>query len=167
MWWTTGGFLSGYILGGTLSGAFGGLLLAVFGFLGGLIRDRTGQTVVTHLTQSWNQLSDVEKQLLIDRVLGNPHVTVVRRAPQPTAPPAPRSTTNPDALTPAQVAALTNSAGQPECQICLVNKVNVMFEPCKHAVVCAACCAAMHQANMPSCPTCRGTIGLIRRVFLA
>jgi len=47
------------------------------------------------------------------------------------------------------------------CQICLVNQIKVLCEPCNHLVMCEICAP-----HVDKCPICRGEILTQKEVFL-
>lgn len=51
----------------------------------------------------------------------------------------------------------TQECGSVLCAVCMVNKKNVMFVPCKHVCVCVDCYQVMNQQQL-SCPLCRQDI---------
>lgn len=49
-----------------------------------------------------------------------------------------------------------------DCKICYSEQMNILFEPCKHVVVCDKCVV-----NLTMCPICRHNIFKNIRIFLS
>jgi hypothetical protein len=52
---------------------------------------------------------------------------------------------------------LSTESNNTECEICLTNKKNAIFLPCKHSYSCYECAMLLRQKNNP-CPFCRKRI---------
>lgn len=57
---------------------------------------------------------------------------------------------------------------EPVCKICLVNRIDVMFEPCHHFAYCRDCVKEMfaHTPDKQLCPSCRKKIEYATIVFI-
>ena len=55
---------------------------------------------------------------------------------------------------------LNAKAEESLCKVCFETEMDVLLMPCRHLVVCQKCAALIN-----SCPTCRGQIGSIERVY--
>ena len=51
--------------------------------------------------------------------------------------------------------------GEPQCAVCLHNKVDCVLVPCMHAILCQACAS-----RISNCPTCRQTVDSKERIFV-
>jgi hypothetical protein len=164
--WTTVGTASGMTFGSTLGGILGAMFFGIVGFIGGAVRDATSQHVLRHATDSWDALTDAQRTALVSSV------TTRRQSPTPSAPPSlhPAATASyvvaSTTLSDAEVTALGNSQGTPECKVCMDNIVNLCYQPCAHAVVCAACHSATVTLGLRTCVVCRAPVRAVHRVYL-
>jgi hypothetical protein len=51
-----------------------------------------------------------------------------------------------------------------QCSVCLENKKNVLFQPCRHICLCVDCARSLHEK--PECPMCRARITGAEVVFI-
>jgi hypothetical protein len=88
-----------------------------------------------------------------------------KRAPSPE--PAPEPVVKRVART-APESTADDAPGSPECIICMENKAICAILPCMHKIICIACAQALlavAEEELVCCPTCRGEIECIKRVY--
>eukprot|EP00746_Dinoflagellata_sp_MGD_P003226 gnl/MRDRNA2_/MRDRNA2_106257_c0_seq1.p1 gnl/MRDRNA2_/MRDRNA2_106257_c0~~gnl/MRDRNA2_/MRDRNA2_106257_c0_seq1.p1 ORF type:complete len:218 (+),score=51.74 gnl/MRDRNA2_/MRDRNA2_106257_c0_seq1:70-723(+) len=187
--WIAVGAGGGAAFGATVAGPVGAVVGAGIGAVAGGVRVATGK----HLLQHWEELTGSDRERILGMVAAG--VSASSSAPGPNAPSAPPASSadpsqalagsgnarssgaKPQALNVEDLKKIKDSeAGdEPQCKVCLSNKVVVALQPCGHACLCATCCVSVLQsagqwqvAGSPAgkCPVCRGEIQDVLRVYL-
>ena len=61
----------------------------------------------------------------------------------------------------------SDSEGSGCCSVCLIEKVEVIIQPCGHACICRDCANILMQNVERKCPICRHSIKKIQNVYLS
>ncbi|KAH3759527.1 L-isoaspartateD-aspartate O-methyltransferase [Pelomyxa schiedti] len=84
----------------------------------------------------------------------------IKHSPSPTTSTTPTGTTPTSSTSPGAAHNSPHAVQPDECAVCMENERNAAFAPCGHMVCCYDCAT-----RMKKCPTCRGTIGSVLRLY--